>query len=166
MKLPEPLRTYIPLTKFRSPQIFYLFTAGVEVVYFHLITLRHTPQLVGLLWTRDGPHRRDLYLTTQTPYKRQTSMPSVGFEPKILASAWPQTYPLDRAPLESALDKVTVLKVEKSVISDGIFRSLCGIFMICCWRFILLVFAAQLVLLDTDEGSYTPLQRVCIYHII
>jgi hypothetical protein len=26
-----------------------LFTAGVEVVYFHLITLRHTPHSVGLL---------------------------------------------------------------------------------------------------------------------
>jgi hypothetical protein len=29
------------------------FTAGVEVVYFHFIALRHTPQSVGLLWTRD-----------------------------------------------------------------------------------------------------------------
>jgi hypothetical protein len=38
---------------FRSPSRFYLLTAGVEVVYFHLITLRHTPQSVGLLWTRD-----------------------------------------------------------------------------------------------------------------
>jgi hypothetical protein len=38
-----------------SPSLFYLFTAGVEVVYFHLITLRLTPQLVGLLWTRDRP---------------------------------------------------------------------------------------------------------------
>jgi hypothetical protein len=27
----------------------YLFTLGVEVVYFYLITLRHTPQSVGLL---------------------------------------------------------------------------------------------------------------------
>jgi hypothetical protein len=33
----------------------YLFTAGVEVVYFHLITLRLTPQSAGLLWTRDRP---------------------------------------------------------------------------------------------------------------
>jgi hypothetical protein len=40
---------------FRSPYLFYLLTAGVEVVYFHLITLRHTPQSVGLLWTRDRP---------------------------------------------------------------------------------------------------------------
>jgi hypothetical protein len=40
---------------FRSPSAFYLLTAGVEGVYFHLITLRHTPQSVGLLWTRDQP---------------------------------------------------------------------------------------------------------------
>jgi hypothetical protein len=41
--------------------------------------------------------RRDLYLTTQTLYKRQTSMSLVGFEPTIPASARPQTYTLDRA---------------------------------------------------------------------
>jgi hypothetical protein len=40
---------------FRSPYRFYLLTVGVEVVYFHFITLRHTPQWVGLLWTRDRP---------------------------------------------------------------------------------------------------------------
>jgi hypothetical protein len=33
----------------------YLFTAGVEVVYFHLITLRHTPQSEGHLWKTDRP---------------------------------------------------------------------------------------------------------------
>jgi hypothetical protein len=32
-----------------------LFTVGVEVVYFHLITLRHTPHSVGLLWRRGRP---------------------------------------------------------------------------------------------------------------
>jgi hypothetical protein len=37
----------------RSPFFFYLLTVGIEVIYFHLITLRHTPQSVGLLWTRD-----------------------------------------------------------------------------------------------------------------
>jgi hypothetical protein len=37
------------------PSSTYLFTLGVEVVYIHLITLRHTPQSVGLLWTRDRP---------------------------------------------------------------------------------------------------------------
>jgi hypothetical protein len=30
----------------------YLFTAGF---YFHLITLKHTTQSIGLLWTRDRP---------------------------------------------------------------------------------------------------------------
>jgi hypothetical protein len=39
----------------RSPDLFYLLTVGVEVVYFRLITLRNTPQSVGLLWTRDRP---------------------------------------------------------------------------------------------------------------
>jgi hypothetical protein len=38
---------------FRSPYLFYLLTVGVEG--FHLLTLRHTPQSVGLLWTRDRP---------------------------------------------------------------------------------------------------------------
>jgi hypothetical protein len=39
----------------RSPPLFYLPTVGVEVVYFPLITLRHTSQSVGPLWTRDLP---------------------------------------------------------------------------------------------------------------
>jgi hypothetical protein len=49
---------YLPFRRsvsFRSPYLFYLLTVGVEVVYFHVITLRHTPQSVGLLWTRDRP---------------------------------------------------------------------------------------------------------------
>jgi hypothetical protein len=40
---------------FRSPYFFRLPTVRVEVVYFHLVTLRHTLQSVGLLWTRDRP---------------------------------------------------------------------------------------------------------------
>jgi hypothetical protein len=40
---------------FRSHSLFYPLTVGVEVVCFHFITLRHTPQSVGLLWTRDRP---------------------------------------------------------------------------------------------------------------
>jgi hypothetical protein len=42
---------------FRSSYLFCLLTVGVEVVYFHLITLRHTPQSVRLLWKRDRPER-------------------------------------------------------------------------------------------------------------
>jgi hypothetical protein len=37
------------------PSSTYLFTAGVEGFYLHLITLKHAPQSVGLLWTRDRP---------------------------------------------------------------------------------------------------------------
>jgi hypothetical protein len=40
------------------PSSTYLFTAGVEgfvFCNFHLITLKHTQQSVGLLWTRDRP---------------------------------------------------------------------------------------------------------------
>jgi hypothetical protein len=33
----------------------YLFIVGLEGFYFHLITLKHTPQSVGLLWTGDRP---------------------------------------------------------------------------------------------------------------
>ena len=41
--------------------------------------------------------RRDLYLTTHNIHNRQTSMPPVGFEPKISAGERTQTYALDRA---------------------------------------------------------------------
>ena len=40
--------------------------------------------------------RRDLYLTTHNTHNRQTSMPSVGFEPTISAGERPQNYALDR----------------------------------------------------------------------
>jgi len=40
--------------------------------------------------------RRDLYLTTYNIYKRQTSIPPVGFEPTISAGVRQQTYALDR----------------------------------------------------------------------
>jgi hypothetical protein len=44
-----------PVLLYHSPHLFCLLTVGVEVVYFHLITLRHTPQSVGLLWTKHWP---------------------------------------------------------------------------------------------------------------
>jgi hypothetical protein len=45
---------------------------------------------------KGSAHRRDLYLTKQILYKKQTSMPPVGFGPTIAASACPQTNALDR----------------------------------------------------------------------
>jgi hypothetical protein len=68
---------------FRSPYLFYLLTVDVEVVYFHFITLRHTPQSVGLLWTKDRPvadntntHKRQkipVGIRTHDPSKRSTA---------------------------------------------------------------------------------------------
>jgi hypothetical protein len=55
-----------------------------------------TPHSVGLLWPRDQPIARDLYLTTHKN-TRQTSMPPVRFEPTIPASERPQTHALYRA---------------------------------------------------------------------
>jgi hypothetical protein len=82
---------------FCIPSLFHPLTAGVEVVYFHLITLRHTPQSVGLLWTSDQPDAETS--TWQHKHTQETNIhaPPVGFEPTIPASARPQTYALDRA---------------------------------------------------------------------
>jgi hypothetical protein len=64
--------------------------------YFHLITLRHTTQSVGLLWTRDRPVAETS--TWQRQHSQETtSKPPVGFESTIPASARPHTYALDRA---------------------------------------------------------------------
>jgi hypothetical protein len=62
--------TYICLFRFVVlPSPTYLLAVGVEVVYFHLITLIHTT--VGRTPLDEGSaHRRGLYLTTQTLYKR------------------------------------------------------------------------------------------------
>jgi hypothetical protein len=81
-----------------SPSLFYLpvHSRCRGFLFFHLITLRHTPQSVGFLWTRDQPVAE----TSTWQHKhcaRQTAMPPVGFEPTIPASARPQAYGLDRA---------------------------------------------------------------------
>jgi hypothetical protein len=73
---------------YHSPSLFYLLTVGVEVVYFHLITLRHT-RVSRTPLDKGLAHRRDLYLRTQT------SMPPVGFKLMIPASAQLQTYASD-----------------------------------------------------------------------
>jgi hypothetical protein len=80
-------------TSYRSPYLFYLLTAGVEVFVFSLDhTQTHTT--VGRTPLDEGSaRRRDLANT----HKRQTFMPPMGFEPTIPASARAQTYALDRA---------------------------------------------------------------------
>jgi hypothetical protein len=73
-----------------------LLTVGVEgfVISFDYTQTHTTVSRTPL--DEGSAHRRDLYLTTQTLYKRQKSMPAVGSEPTIPASARPQTYSLDR----------------------------------------------------------------------
>ena len=41
--------------------------------------------------------RSELYVTTYNIHTKQTSMPPLGFEPKISAGERPQTYAVDRA---------------------------------------------------------------------
>jgi hypothetical protein len=75
-------------------------TCSQQVSRVFVISFDHTQATttVGKTLLDEGSaRRRDLYLTTQTLYKTQTSMPPVGFEPTIPASARLQTYVLDRA---------------------------------------------------------------------
>ena len=67
------------------------------------ITLNGAPQSVGLLWTSD-----QLVAETSTSQHttRQTSIPLVGFEPKISVGERPQTYALDRAATGTGLPSV------------------------------------------------------------
>jgi hypothetical protein len=82
---------------FRSPSLFYLLAVGVEVVLFsHDHTQTHTTVSRTPL-DEGSARRRDLCLTIQTLHKRQISMPPVGFEPTISASARPKAHALDRA---------------------------------------------------------------------
>jgi hypothetical protein len=79
------------------PSSTYLFTVGVEGFLFSLDHIQ-THTTVGKTPLDEGSaRRRNLYLITQTLYNRQTSMPLVGFEPTIPASARSQTFFLDRA---------------------------------------------------------------------
>ena len=64
----------------------------------HVITLNDTLTLSRT--PLDVPSQRPLHLITHITHKRQTSMPSAGFEPSIPASERPQTYALDPAATE------------------------------------------------------------------
>jgi hypothetical protein len=89
---------------FRSPDLLYRLTVCVEFCYVHLITFRHTPQSVGLLWTRDRPVAE----TSTWQHKhctKQTCVPPLRFESVTPASARPQTNALDRAATGIGLDR-------------------------------------------------------------
>jgi len=61
-----------------------------------MITLRHTT-LGRIPLDEWSDHLRDFYLKTHNTHKRQTSMPTAGFESTIPASERPQTHAIDRA---------------------------------------------------------------------
>jgi hypothetical protein len=79
------------------PSSTYLFTAGVEGFCFSLDHTQTHTTVGGTPLDEGSARRRNLYLTTQTLYKTKKSIPPVGFEHTIPASARPQTYALDRA---------------------------------------------------------------------
>jgi hypothetical protein len=56
-----------------------------------------TPQSVKLLWTSDQPVAETSTWKQHNTHKRQTSMPSAGFEPATSAADLPQAYALDRS---------------------------------------------------------------------
>jgi hypothetical protein len=66
---------------------------GFTITFIHT-TLGRTPLDEWSTW------RRDLYLTTHSTHKRQTSMPPAVFKPTIPASERPQTYALYREATE------------------------------------------------------------------
>jgi hypothetical protein len=112
----------ILIYSFRSPSLFYLLTVGVDVVYFHFITLRHTSQSVGPLWTSDRPVAETS--TWQHTHSQQTNIHArAGIRPTIPASARPQTYALDGAAagisdtllLQVKIKAVTVYKPKHTV---------------------------------------------------
>jgi hypothetical protein len=54
-----------------------------------------TPYSVGLLWTIDQPDPVTSTCTTHNSHKRQTSIPTVGFETAMPASGRPPTHVLE-----------------------------------------------------------------------
>jgi hypothetical protein len=107
------------------PSSAYLFTVGVE---FFLFSLDHiqTHTAVGRAPLDEGSaHRRDLYLTTQTLYKRQTPMSLVGFEPTIPARARPHTYALDRAASVVSSTKIKSVSVQHATKFCFLYRLTC-----------------------------------------
>jgi hypothetical protein len=86
------------IVSFRTPSLFYLFVHSRCGGFLFSLDHTQTHSTVGRTPLDKGSAGRgDLYVTTQTLYKRQTSMSPVGFETTIPARARPPTYALDLA---------------------------------------------------------------------
>jgi hypothetical protein len=66
---------------------------GLLIIDVHFYNQPYTPHVVRLLWSSG---QADAVVSHNT-HKRQTSMPSAGFETTIPASERPQVHALDRA---------------------------------------------------------------------
>ena len=62
--------------------------------------------------------RRDLYLTTRNTHNRQTSMPPVGFEPRISAGERSQIYASGRAGTGTS-DPLLVFLILRNLVTEG-----------------------------------------------
>jgi hypothetical protein len=88
----------VNIFSFRSPSLCYLPVHSRCRGFLFSLDHTQTHTTVGRTPLDEGSaRRRDLYLTTQTLYKRIIFMPPVRFEPAIPARARLQTYALDRA---------------------------------------------------------------------
>jgi hypothetical protein len=86
----------------RRPHYFFLWRCDPTRVMTSsfLRFLDHTQQRTTVSRTpldEWSARRRDLYPTTHNTHNRRTSMPLVGFEPRISAGERPRTYAFDRA---------------------------------------------------------------------
>ena len=85
--------------------------------------------------------RRDLYLTTHNTHNRQTSIPSVGFEPAIPAGERPQTYALDRAATWTGLKQCTLLpQLYSSFLASSVISFHCFLSCALCFQFFTPIF--------------------------
>jgi hypothetical protein len=107
---------------FRSPSLFYLLVHSRCRGFLFSLDHTQTHTTFGRTPLDEGSaRRRDLYLTTQTLYKRQTSIPPVGFEPTIPTCARPQIHALDRATGWSPGPVWMFWRIEKTLPMLGIY---------------------------------------------
>ena len=108
---------FMPVSELRTQQVVFE-TNRIPQLIFHgaasrsgtghphyrgfTFALRHTP--IGRTPIDERKAQlRELYLITHNTHNRQTSMPSVGFEPAVPASERPRTHILDRAVTENGI---------------------------------------------------------------
>jgi hypothetical protein len=89
-----------------SPVAF-LSNAGHGILILKVIN--HTPRrttICRIPLDECSARRRDLYLILNNTHRRQTPMPSAGFEPTIPAGKRPQTQVLDSAATGTGMDNI------------------------------------------------------------